>query len=178
VKKLLATCLAVPRQAAARRSERLLRAQEKWAEDMDRRSITTPAPGGTSPRPAPRPPSGPCSFSSPGQGSGEAAWTYSPFSGIEAPRSRGVPSSLPFRHRARGRGQSLLPRGSRASVFFGQGDRDPGPARQATTQAAARGSTRRRGAARMTGVRPPLVSGARSSPWARGRRCFRGKACA
>jgi hypothetical protein len=34
--------LAVPRQAAARRSERLLhtrllRAQERWAEDMDRR---------------------------------------------------------------------------------------------------------------------------------------------
>jgi hypothetical protein len=28
--------LAVPRQAAARRSERLLRAQEKWAEAMDR----------------------------------------------------------------------------------------------------------------------------------------------
>jgi hypothetical protein len=84
--------LAVPRQAAARRSERLLhtrllRAQERWAEDMDRRSIMTPAPGGTSPRPAPQPPSGPCSFSSPGQGSGEAAWTDSPFYGIGAPPS-------------------------------------------------------------------------------------------
>jgi hypothetical protein len=57
------------------------------------------------------------SFSSPGQGGGEAAWTDSPFYGIEAPPSRGTSSSLPSKHRARGRGQSLLPRGPRASVL-------------------------------------------------------------
>jgi hypothetical protein len=97
----LLVLLAVRRRAEAGRLARLRLAQEKWAEDMDRRSITTPSPGGTSPRPAPRPPSGPCSFSSPGQGSGEAAWTYSPFYGIEAPPSRGTSSSLPFWHRVR-----------------------------------------------------------------------------
>ena len=37
--------LAVRRRAAARRSERLLRAQEKWAEAMDRDRVLAPPVG-------------------------------------------------------------------------------------------------------------------------------------